>query len=267
MNDITEAIQTVLKQTATHQVPIPLDDTERALLVPDGYHVETKRSAFAIDPTQGVARTFYDRGSMAEYIKLYREAGAIILANYDQEEVLARLTYHHPGEGKGNKVQENMHKATLKLRRSEEFARWDKFIQEGWHDQMNLARFLEENSSDVEAPDPARLIELSRDFQAEEGKVVNSKSNTQTGDRTLVFEQETKMRSEIVVPQKITLQIPLYYGESDVTLEAYFRYRANDGKAIFRLEWRRLEFIRQATFEQIAAELTDATGVPSFLGH
>jgi uncharacterized protein YfdQ (DUF2303 family) len=208
-----------------------------------------------------------DRASLTAYAARHRNSNSIIIADYDAGTVSARLDWHpHNDDAAHGSAAADAHTVTLRLRPSEEFTRWD--AMEGkLHSQEDFARFLEENSSDVGFPEAATMIEISRDFEATVGQSYKSSVRLDNGDRKLRFESETRALNEVVIPQKFTLNIPVYNGEEPEDLTANFRWRADgSGGVQLGFQWHRVEYQRRARFVQIAATAAEATGLPFYIG-
>lgn len=211
--------------------------------------------------------TVDDRASLVAYANRFSTPASVILADYDAGTISARLDWHphNQMEQKGTAAPDR-HSVTLKLRPSEEFARWDGFAGK-LHPQDEFAHFLEENAADVGYPEAAVMIEISRDFEATVGQTYKSSVRLDNGDRRMVFESETKAQNGIVVPQRFSLSIPIYQGESPELLVCLFRWRAvGDGSVRLGFEWHRVEYMRQAHFAGIAARAGEETGLPVFIG-
>jgi hypothetical protein len=128
------------------------------------------------------------------------------------------------------------------------------------------AAFLEENAVDVVDPEPAVLIEISRDLEGTQGVTFKSSTRLENGDRSFVYETETRAKGDIRVPREFTLEIPLYEGEEPTSLRCAFRWRISGGALQMGFQWRRVEYQRRAHFAQIANAAAEATGRPVFFG-
>jgi hypothetical protein len=209
-----------------------------------------------------------DRASLVAYANRHSDKGrSVLIADFDKGTVSARLDWHPHNEAEGfGDAAPDQHSCTLKLRFSEEFARWN--AQAGkLLPQDEFARFLEENSGDVGFPEAATMIEISRDFEATVGQSYKSSVRLDNGDRRLVFESETKALNDVTIPQKFTLSIPIYNGEEPDTLTCLFRWRAAGGGAVMLgFDWHRVEYQRRAHFTGIATAAAEETGLPVFMG-
>lgn len=213
------------------------------------------------------AVTVDDRVSLSAYINRYKSDRSIIIADFDTLKISARLDWHEHNQGAGfPEPGHNAHAVTLALRPSEEFSRWNE-MEGKIHPQADFARFLEENSVDIGTPEAATMIEISRDFEATVGQAYKSSLRLDNGDRKLIFENDTKVQNGVVIPEKFTLDIPIYNGEEPEELTCLFRWRAMGGGAVgLGFQWHRVEYQRRAHFAQIAATASEETGLPVFMG-
>jgi len=236
-------------------------------LTPNDFALRELKDDADLGPFVRQKITVDDRASLSSYANRFKGGSSIIIADYDALTISVRLDWH-PGnemEGHGDPAP-NEHNVTLRLRPSEEFSRWDKFVKDGFHDQETFARFLEENSCDVLQPDPATLIEISRDFEATVGQTYKSSTRLDNGDRRLIFDTESRATNDVVIPQQITLSMPFYNGEEPSNIVAKFRWRPSNVAVLFALEWHRVEYHRRAHFNAIAFSAAEETGLPVYIG-
>ena len=267
----SDALETAIEAARIANPVIAGNDGAQHVFVPRGFDLKALPDAAAILPFARQVVTVDDRMSLSNYTNRYRSPASIIIADYDANTVSAYLDWHPDNAAQDHlKSGRNAHRVTLKLRHSEEFARWNAMemtLAKGLHPQEDFARFLEENASDVAFPEAAQMIEISRDFEATVGQSYKSSIRLDNGDRRLRFESESKAMNEVVVPQRFTLSIPIYNGEAPDTLTALFRWRAQPGGGILLgFEWHRLEYQRRAHFQLIAATAAEETGLPYFIG-
>lgn len=263
-----ETLETVLAAARIANPMIIGADGKQHVFVPEKFKLAQLPNAGELPPWTKQRVTVDDRASLVNYANRHSDPRSIILADYDALTISARLDWH-PNNSiveEHSSAAPDEHSVTLKLRPSEEFLRWDKMEGE-LHDQEVFARFLEENSTDVGFPEAATMIEISRDFEATVGQSYKSAVRLDNGDRALRFESETKALNDVIVPQKFTLDIPIYNGEAPDTLTAMFRWRASGGGAIrLGFQWHRVEYQRRAHFAAIATTAAEETGLPVFMG-
>lgn len=242
------------------------DHGARFALHPEGFMLERIPSDFALPPYIQQAVTVDDADSLSSYANRFSSPASVLIADIDALSVAACLDWHNSNQG----VIElspgaRKHTATLKLRESEEFSRWNK-IENTMLDQMVFAEFLDENATDIVDPEPASMIEIARDLEATQGVAFKSSTRLQTGERSLTYETETHTKGDIKVPTQFTLQIPLFAGEEPIDIEASFRFRPRPDGLKLGFVWRRVEYRRLAEFRQIAFRVSEATGLPLMFG-
>ena len=242
----------------------------RHILVPEGFRLEAAHDPHALPPH--IVKTAVEvdqRASLSAYVNRFSEPErTILIANYDAGTIRAVLDWHTGNQAASYEPLLSMpreHSCTLKLRPSEEFKRWDE-MENSFHGQAEFAAFLEENAVDVADPEPAVLIEISRDLEGTQGVTFKSSTRLENGDRSFVYETETKARGDIKVPREFVLSIPLYDGENPVPIRCAFRWRINGGQLQMGFIWRRVEYQRRAHFTQIATAASEDTGCPVYFG-
>lgn len=212
--------------------------------------------------------TVDNRQSLSTYANRFQDKRSILIADYDAGTIAAHLDWHTCNQAKGASPLQRQHAShvvTLKLRDSEEYKRWSE-MEGKMHSQEDFAFFLEENVSDVVDPEAGVLIEICKDLEATVGTVFKSGVRLDNGDRTFTYETETRTKSELAVPTKITLDIPLYLGEDPTQIRANFRYRPRQDGLLLGFNWHRVEYQREATFREMAFKVSEETGLPVFFG-
>lgn len=205
--------------------------------------------------------------SLSAYINRFAGDEAILIADYDAGEITGIIDWHPHNAHHDFKVEAGavQHRATLKLRPSEEYARWDAFEGE-MHSQAEFAAFLEENSVDVILPEAATLLEIARDLEATQGVTFKSAVRLESGDRAFTYENETRVKGDLKVPREFRLSIPLYADERPMELRAALRFRVNGGGLALGFEWRRVEYVRRGFFVEMATRIAEETGRPLYFG-
>ena len=188
------------------------NDGAQHVALPGDFRLHALPDASRRDPWPRSRVIVDDRASLSAYANRFSGPASILIADYDAGTISARLDWHGDNQRDPEEVGPDAHSVTLKLRLSEEFQRWNE-IEGKLQDQEDFARFLEENSSDIYAPDPATMIEISRDFEATVGQTYKSSLRLDNGDRRMVFESETKVTRDVIIPEKFRLSIPIYNGE------------------------------------------------------
>lgn len=282
----TETEQQTVKNTVLRQHPNPrevLDTAIRAAWLaepvvaemggrkivahPKDVQLSTVDDPHALPPRIKQTVTVDTRDSLVAYANRFSCPRSILIANIDLGTIEAHLDWHGDNADTAEPLGAgaDLHRAKLLLRDSEEFKRWNAFEGE-LHDQVVFASFLEENSVDVIDPEPAVLIEISRDLEVTQGATFKSSNRLENGDRKFTYETETRVKGEVQVPREFRVSIPLYAGEEPVELRCALRFRPSGDGLKLGFEWRRVEYQRLAHFQQIATAAADETGLPVFYG-
>lgn len=242
-------------------------DGSRYAFVPSGYALNDISDPYRLPPTIKQAITFDDRDSLTTYANRFSDHRSLIIADLDAGTICAALDWHTSNNGGDTTLaaQPTSHKATLRLRVSEEFKRWD-HMEGDLHKQEEFAMFIEENVSDVSDPDHSTLLEICRELEATQGATFKSGVRLDNGDRVFKYENETRVANQMAVPTEITLSIPIYHGEETTELHAKFRFRVTPSGLHLGFRWHRVEYQRQATFRAMAYQIAENTGLPVMFG-
>ncbi|WP_287994217.1 DUF2303 family protein [Acidiphilium sp.] len=239
--------------------------SQKFLVAPPGYTAKDVTTP-AVPERVITTRQFHDGNSLAAYAKSYDASRSLLLADSSTSTITIILDYHgHAETWTDGNVGACDHKAVWRMQHSQEYEAWASF--EGkLHPQEEFIRFLEENVMDVYFPDPARLLDLARDFEAI--KTVNFKSSKrlQSGDREFTYAETTGTTDRISVPEKLHLKFPLYYGEEEQDVTALFRYRMNEGGLKLGYQFHRLKPVMDGAFRAAAVRVAEAAGLPLLLG-
>lgn len=262
-----EALDAAIKAAFIANPAIFGQDGRKYAILPHDFMVKELDDPGRLPPIPAKSVIVDDRASLSTYANRFKDGRSIIVADFDAGTISAHLDWHPHNQHEDFLTSGSLrHSVTLKLRPSEEFARWS--AMEGKiHPQDEFARFLEENSMDVAFPEAATMIEISRDFEATVGQSYKSSIRLDNGDRKLRFETDTRVMNDVIIPERFTLSIPIYNGEQPDTLTALFRWRAMGGGAVgLGFQWHRVEYQRRAHFQQIATTAAEETGLPVVFG-
>lgn len=265
-----ETLETVLKAARISDPVINRENGAAYAFVPEGFKLQDISDPHRLPPYIKQRVTVDDADSLIQYCNRFSDSRSVIIADLDAMVIGAVLDWHS-----SNQAPEDVervlvphpcqHLAALKLRKSEEFTRWAE-VEGKLHDQMAFAEFLDENASDIFDPEPAVMIEIARDLEAVQGAKFKANSRLQTGERSFSYETETHVKGDLKVPQRFRLAIPLFHGEEPTEIEASFRFRPQPDGLKLGFVWRRVEYVRQAKFREIAHRVSEATGLPVFHG-
>lgn len=203
---------------------------------------------------------FHEGNSLAEYAKKYAGPASIFIADIVTNCVMVKLDYHEPG-----KPSHNVHTAFWPMPVSEEFRIWSA-LNGKWLSQDQFLQHLEENFSEIVNPAPTAILDLVRDFQAVKTTVFRQATNRGNGDRVFQYTEDSQVKGEIVIPKKITLEMPIYRGEQPVRFDAFFRTKITDGGLMLQYEFHRIEPIKQAAFRLAVTRVAEAAGMVPLYG-
>jgi uncharacterized protein YfdQ (DUF2303 family) len=244
------------------------------IVVPAGSTVQTLSKPVNTPlPTRLVIRrVFHDGDSFARYVNRYKQTGSQLIADIDRSKVVAVIDYPDEDDAEVARpdpvppsIPAREHVAEWPVRYSEAFAAWNA-INGKLLPQADFLRFLEENVGEVMRPDPARILELVKDFSAVKTDKFESSKRLQNGDAALVYITETNVKQGLEVPQKLGLAMPIYHGEGEIAFDAWFRYRIASGALLLGIEFHRIEPVKQAAFRAAVARAVETAGVDPHYG-
>lgn len=264
--DFDQAMKTVMKGATLANPTITAEDGRQYAIVPDAFGLKDITDPFRLPPRPASTVAVDDRASLVTYSKRHLTEQSMIFADYDAGSITTRFDWHphnqHADSGKAGALK---HACQLKLMPSEEFGRWNE-MQGKMHPQANFALFLEENASDIWKPEPAIMLELARDLEGVTGQTFKARTRLTDGSHAFAFETENKIVSKVQAPDEFHLHIPVYHGEEPEILTAKFRWRPTAEGLLLGFVWHRVEYMRRARFNLIAAAAAEDTGLPWISG-
>lgn len=283
MKSEAETIADLALAGAAEPQVVTTDDNRAFLVTPEGHRVQEVTQANArVMVLPDVVRerpSIATAASLSAYLLRFMTPASVAFADVTRDRITAVVDYHNaaevdaeaeakPAERLPGAPNHTTHRAVLALRRSEEWALWSG-IDGKLLDQVDFARFLEENGGDIAAPDGASVLEACRDLQAVRKVNFKRAVRTASGNESFSYSDETEARpsnGELELPTKFLLRIPVYFGESPTDLYAFLRWKLDDGRLLLGVKLHRAEHVRQAAFALIVNGIAEATGVPAFFG-
>lgn len=261
-----EALDTAIEAARVAKPIFKQEDGRLHALIPEGFNLAEISDPHRLPPMIAQSVKVDDRASLEIYTNRFSDDRTIILADFDAGTIRAVLDWHKSNDGADAMApQHAKHSVTLHLRDSLEYQRWND-MEGTMHSQEDFARFIEENVTDVSDPDHSTLLEICRDLEATQGSTFKAGTRLENGDRSFRYETETRVTNEIQVPTEIGLEIPLYFGEEPTFVRAKFRFRASQAGLALGFVWHRVEYQRQAAFQEIAFAASENTGRPVIYG-
>lgn len=245
-------------------------DGREFLIVPGGYEAKDVTDAHGLKPrtpayiSQRVEMQALD--ALIEYVNIYKTPDTLLFADIHANSITALIDYH----GSDGKAANVAHVATMKLPFADEWSLWTK-VDGTLVGQLEFARFLEENHPDVIEPNAAELIEAARDLHAARNIKFTKVVRTDSDNESFTAEDSTTLNSKstgqsVELPREFTLSIPVYFGESAITMTAHLRWKVgDDGMKLGTKLWRP-EHVRQAEFKRIVTAAAEQTSLAAMFG-
>ena len=242
-----------------------LEDGRQLVVVPSGYEMAQIKP---IDPAlpENIQQTVkvHDEASFLKYLALFKTpvtqifAAPGFIANNFSPYFGAAIDYHGP-----DTPMRNQHSLTYRPRYSEE---WNLWMSTSNMNQEGFAEFIEENRQDVVEPKAAALLDLARNFRATRKVQYDKAFFEKNGNVKLTYSDETEAQGEIVVPDMITIGIPVYFNGPKYSINLWVRYRVGNNTVSFSLKPDRKDVIEQHAFTEMADRIEETAAVPVYLG-
>lgn len=206
-----------------------------------------------------------DAKSFCSYFQAFADDRARVFAEPATQAFLAVLDYH----GAGERVPEFCsHRASFAMVKDERWLLWAG-KNEKVMTQVEFAEFCEDNMADISSPPGAELLEVARDLKATSSGNFESKIVASNGNVQLKYTENingTVGSGALVVPEFFTLSIPIFYGETPVTISARLRWRVKEGSLVFWYKLYRQSELLNAAFDKAVASVADALKREVLLG-
>jgi len=195
--------------------------------------------------------------SLVDYVNRFKTEDTILFADIGANSIAAAIDFHGPAT-----AGRAAHRATLSLPYSVEWKCWAE-IDGKLMSQLEFARFLEENASDIATPSGADLLDACRDLQARRKVNFTKAVRTDSDNESFEYTDETTAttrKGDVEIPSKFLLRIPVYFDGETHELYAFLRWRLEEGEGLkLGVRLHRAEHVRQAVFKQIVTDAADRT--------
>lgn len=201
--------------------------------------------------------------SLVDYVNRFKGADTMLFAEIAANRIVALVDYHNSSE-----AAHVSHRAKLELPFSEEWQLWTK-ISGRLMQQLEFARFLEENAADIRAPSAGDLLDACRDLQVRRKVNFIKAVRTNSDNENFEYSEETNAttkKGDLELPTKFVLGLPVYFGREDLEVSAFLRWKMDDGSLQLGIQLHRVEHVRQAEFKQIVVDIAERTGCPAVFG-
>jgi len=139
-----------------------------------------------------------------------------------------------------------------------------------WRDQQHrpmsqtaFAEFIEENADDVLTPDGATLLEMALSLDAIKKVEFISNKRLADGFREFTYNEkiEGKGKRNVIFPEEITLQLPIFHDGPTEQVRCLLRYRVNEDGLTVGYVIHRQEFRERDAFISILEGIQNELGV------
>jgi hypothetical protein len=231
--------------------------------------------------------------TLCEYVNRFKNPDSALFADISSNTILAVIDYHTgairpPSDGQdapkaiadpNPKAAHTKHTASLTIPYSLEWQTWTG-IDGQMMSHVDFANFLEENALDIvplgQLKDsagnlvedaPTTIYELVREMQLRSS--YGAASVVRNGDYISVEMQkgdDITTKTNVSLPGSIQINIPVYFGEHAVLVEALMRQKVVDGKIKMGVKLRRPEQYRQDEFKRIVDEVRGQVELTTLYG-
>ncbi len=254
--------------------PFPVSDRNQVIIIPDGFTaVAAPFVPIAPLPDHVVQRvTLYELESFTAYVKRYQKSETLVFVQTGVSGATfeAVFDYHQAEKDGGDQVQHCSHIAEYPCPHSKEWQAWAGNNAKAMS-QDAFAKFLDDNSVDITAPDSATLLEIVQDFEASINVDFSAKITPKTGAKTLLFTETVEgggkgTSGKLDVPDEITLSLPVFQGGKLFQVTARIRFRIASGKLSLWYELRRPHTVIESAVKDIVSDVIASTGITPLAG-
>jgi uncharacterized protein YfdQ (DUF2303 family) len=192
-----------------------------------------------------------DVASFVALLEMPEHQGSVIFADESWNCLTAIVNYHGWRD----------HQIMLKLKLSEQFARWS---NRNGHlvSQTEFAELIEESLADIAEPPAADMLELAQSFRATKNVDFEAGKRLSSGEVKFRYIEriETSAGSggEMKVPEQFTLHLPVWRGGATIALKASLRHRIGKDGLLLGFKISQLHEVMSAAFDDVVASLEKA---------
>ena len=169
----------------------------------------------------------------------------------------------------GTEARWGGHRLVLSLRQTKA---WKDWLQRDGKllDQDTFANFLEDHLADLVEPDAASMLEIAQSIQATTKSTFESGSRLHSGERKLVYTEDTTAkaggRGELKIPETFKIAVVPFEGATRYSMTARFKYRIERGQLALGFKLEQPEERMAAAFADVLAEIDAAIEQPVMNG-
>lgn len=207
--------------------------------------------------------TFHDTASLLAYIRRQLTPDQVTAGDQppvylNPERFTATAVFNdHDAYGAGWRD----HRAVLELKATDEWRAWTA-VDKRYLSAQEFAEHIEEWRHTVWNPPTADLLDMVRSFRATTKVSFRDEVVEKSGDRALEYVTETTATAgrtgKLEIPDGFDLNLAPFDGADPQALAARFRYRIDEGTAVFGVVLDQPKLLAKAAFAAEVAKLTAA---------
>jgi uncharacterized protein YfdQ (DUF2303 family) len=164
------------------------------------------------------------------------------------------------------------HKAVFPLVASPAYKAWCNHVsaQGTSVSQTAFALLIERRAKDLVSPTAAHMLEIANTLELKKNVDWKSAQRLRDGTVQFMFEETVSAKAgqkgQLEIPETFQISVALYEGAEPVTMDVKLRYRFDQGKITFLLEWEDQEEAERQTRAKLKADV-EAAGVVTYLAN
>ena len=209
--------------------------------------------------------TVRDAAGWLTYYGKHHDEHSEVYADVEALTVTAVLDANTAGE----QARWGGHRVVLSLRQTKAWKDWTQ--RDGkLLDQDTFANFLEDHLADLVEPDAASMLEIAQSIQATTKSTFESGSRLHSGERKLVYTEDTTAkaggRGELKIPETFKIAVVPFEGADRYSMTARFKYRIERGQLALGFKLEQPEERMAAAFGDVLGRIVESIDQPVMNG-
>ncbi len=233
-------------------------DTHSYHVIPKGYEITAIDHKKTVPERKKGCRTFVSAKSFCSYANKHKVVDeTIIIADESRDIVRAIINDHHRGGPEWGDFQ-----ADLKLEKSRQWKEWTSH-EDKLMGQEEFSQFIEDNRPDFmcggedENISAVALTQLILDLEYSANEILQSKINTQTGERVYSYSNEQDGNASFKMPKTFTLAAPIFKNGDIFQVTVNLRTRMENGSARFGFRIDQKDELIEKAFDGVCDRITE----------
>ncbi|GII84567.1 hypothetical protein Ssi03_25570 [Sphaerisporangium siamense] len=211
-----------------------------------------------------------DAASFALYFKKHADEGSEVYVDIEAGRITAVLDAHEAEvDREFSMARWGEHRLILHLAPTTAWQAW-KANDRNYFPQVTFAEFLEDNRADIRRPAAADMLEMAQHFQAHTKVTYASATVLASGDKRLIFTEETEAgagaKQQIEVPSEFELALAPFDDSEPYAVKARFRYRIQGGALHMGYLLDNAEDVQKDAVKTVVDRLAEELGIQIMRG-